>query len=202
MPGRASVPQPILEIYREPLRPGCEAAYAAIESETARRAAALGCPHPYLGAESIAGSPEVWWFNSYESPAQRAEVADAYANNAALMAALQDNSRKKAPLTLAPVDTIAFLRQDVSVGRPWTLGIGRFLVVAVTTGESSMSGTVFETDAGVRYVIIAAQTLDAAREACRAAATARALAVRAAWSFPAREWIAADPEFWQSHVGR
>ena len=192
----------ILQIYREPLQPGCEAAYAAIESDTARRAAALGCPHPYLGAESIAGPPEVWWFNSYESAAQRTEVADAYANNAALMAALQENSRKKAALTLAAVDTIAFFRPDVSVGRPWTLGIGRFLVVAVTNGELSMSGTVFETDAGVRYVIAAAPTRDAAQEACRAAGTAHPLAVRPQWSFPASEWIAADPELWQPRLDR
>ena len=192
----------ILQIYREPLQPGCEAAYAAIESETARRAAALDCPHPYLGAESIAGSPEVWWFNSYESAAQRAEVAEAYANNATLMAALQENSRKKATLTLAPVDTIAFFRPDASSGRLWTLGVGRFLVIAVTTDESSLSGTVFETDAGVRYVITAVQTRDAAQESCRGAATAHRLVVRPAWSFPAREWIAADPEFWRPHADR
>ena len=57
----------ILQIVREPLKPGSEAAYYALEEDTAHAAAALGCPHPYLGAESVTGSKEVWWFNGRTS---------------------------------------------------------------------------------------------------------------------------------------
>src|SRR5689334_16593057 len=93
MRGRRTVRPPhILQIYRESLRPGSEAAYCAIEEDTARQAATLGCPHPYLGAESITGSREVWWFNGYESPAEQKQVYDDYAKNMRLMAALQQNS--------------------------------------------------------------------------------------------------------------
>jgi hypothetical protein len=39
-------PPPLLQIVREPLKPGTEAAFNAIEEERARMSAALGCPHP------------------------------------------------------------------------------------------------------------------------------------------------------------
>jgi hypothetical protein len=48
-------PPPLLQIVREPLKPGAEAPFSAIEEERARLAATLGCPHPYLGAESLTG---------------------------------------------------------------------------------------------------------------------------------------------------
>ncbi len=104
-----AAPQPsqILQIYREPLTAGSEAAYRVIEEETARMAAALGCPHPYLGVESLTGAREVWWFNGYESSAEQRQVYDEYAKNTRLMSAIQQNSERKASLTREPIEAIA-----------------------------------------------------------------------------------------------
>jgi hypothetical protein len=195
--GTAARPPQILQIYREPLKPGSEAAYQAIEEETARIAAALGCPHPYLGAESLTGPQEVWWFNGYESAAEQKEVYEAYASNARLTEALQRNSKRKASLTLESIETFATYRRDLSVGAPWILGHGRFLVITMTTRPQSR-GTVFEAPDGRRFIVTSAKTpeeADAARSV--AGSEANIYAVRPGWSFPAKEWVAADPLFWQ-----
>jgi hypothetical protein len=193
-------PPRILQIVREPLKPGCEAAYSAIEEDTARISAALGCPHPYLGAECVVGSPEVWWFNGYESAAEQAQVAAAYAKNMRLLAAVQQNGTRKASLTRAPIEAFAIFREDASVGAPWVLGAGRFLVITVSRSDVRMIGTVFEAAAGVRYRVTATQTRDQADAAhARAGGESYVLAVRPDWSFPARDWIESDPALWQPH---
>jgi len=196
--GSVAQPPPILQIYRERLKPGCEAAYTAIETETAQLAAALGCPHPYLGAALLAGATEVWWFNGFESSAGRQRVADQYASNGRWMAALTRNSERKASLTLDPIEALAAYRPDLTVGAPWILGRGRFLVVEVTGTDARIGGTVFESADGARYVVTPAQTREDADAAPTHGGAERfVLAVRPPWSFPAQEWIASDPEFWQ-----
>ena len=190
-------PPRILQIVREPLKPASAAEYSAIESESARVAAALGCPHPYLGAEAASGSPEVWWFNGYESTEEMKHVADAYAKNSPLMAALQRNSGRKASLTLGASEAIATYRDDASEGAPWIFGAGRFLVVTVGR-DHARAGTVFETADGARFIITPARTCEEA-ESVHAVAGPESylLAIRPGWSFPAEEWIAVDPDFWQ-----
>jgi hypothetical protein len=203
----AAPPPRILQIVREPFKPGREAAYSAIEEETAQIAAALGCPHPYLGSLSVSGSAEAWWFNGYESEAEPAHVADAYAKNTQLMAALQQSGKRKSSLTLAPIDVFARYRPELSVGIPWLPGLGRFLVITVTRADPRSAtrsrATVFETEDGVRFVVTPAQTREAADAAhALAGPESYVLAVRPSWSFPATEWIAADPEFWRSSARR
>jgi len=180
------------------LKPGSEAAYQAIEEDTARISAALGCPHPYLAAESLTGSKEVWWFNGYGSAAERTRVYDAYAKNTPLVAALQRNSKRKATLTLEPIEVLAHYRPDLSVGIPWITGHGRFLVIAVTRSSRRMTGTVFETADGTRVIVTPAQTRQEA-DAAKALAgpESNVFGVRPSWSFPAKEWIATDSLFWQ-----
>ena len=197
--GLRGAPPNLLQIYREPLKPGVEAAYDALEREQARISAAFGCPHPYLGAESLSGRKEVWWFNGYESPADKDQVYDAYAKNTALMEVLQRNSTAKAELTLAPVEVFAKYRADLTSGVPWTVGQGRFLVIfMVTTSDRRIEGTVFEAPDGVRFVVRPARTReDADAAAALAGPEAVILAVRPLWSFPDEMWIAADPVFWQ-----
>jgi hypothetical protein len=193
-------PPPLLQIVREPLKPGTEAPFNAIEEERARLAASLGCPHPYLGAESITGPKEAWWFNSYQSTTERQQVYDAYANNGPLMAAFQKSAQPKADLTLTPIEVFASYRPDRSEGAPWTLGHGRYLVITRidrTTGP--VDGTVFETTDGTSFVVRAAETREeAAAMKVPAGQDTTVLAIRPSWSFPAAEWIAADREFWRA----
>jgi hypothetical protein len=60
-------------------------------------------------------------------------------------------------------------------------------------------GTVFEGTDGISFVVRSAGTREEA-EAMKDAAgqNTTVLAVRPSWSFPAAEWIAADPEFWRA----
>ena len=192
-------PPRLLQIHRETLNAGAEAAYDAIETDTARLCAALGCPHPYLALTTVTGSPEVWFLNGFDSPAEKQQVVEAYAKNAPLMAALQSNSAAKRALTNTPTGVFAIHLPDLTRGVPWALGTGRVLVITVTTSTRHVDGTVFETAEGTRIIVVPADTRrDAHAAAALAGAQSNVLLVRPAWSFPAKEWIAADPAFWQS----
>ncbi len=83
-------PPQILQIVRESLKESGEAAYKAIEKEAARVCANLECPNSHLAMESLTGPKEVWWLTAYESESDRQRVANGYASNRALMAALQE----------------------------------------------------------------------------------------------------------------
>jgi len=192
-------PPALLQIVREPLKPNSDTAFSAIEEERARISATLGCPHPYLGAESLTGSKEVWWFNGYQSSAEQKQVYDAYAQNAGLMAALQRSAKPKADLTLTPIEVLARYRADLSAGTPWLLGHGRYLVITATKSTARVAGTVFEGPDGTRFVVTPTETRQEA-DAAKASAgpEATVLAVRPSWSFPAPEWVAADLPFWRS----
>src|SRR5438093_12913845 len=98
--GTHPYPAHLLQIVREPLKPGAEEAYDRLEQDQARISAALGCPNPYLGAETLTGRKEVWWFNAYASEDDKRRIYDAYSQNTRLMTALQRNSRIKKRLTL------------------------------------------------------------------------------------------------------
>jgi hypothetical protein len=189
-----SQPPQILQIVREPIKPGQDDAYRVIEEETARISAAEGCPHPYLAAESLTGSKEIWWFNGYQSPAEQKRVADAYARNTRLISSLQRQSARKSVLTLKPIELVATYRPDMSGGTPWGIGSGRFLVITVTTRPGKRDGTVFETPDRSYLVVRSTPTREAADRLAEPGSTV--FVVRPTFSFPSPEWIAADASFW------
>jgi hypothetical protein len=190
----------VLQIHRERLKPGAEAAYAANETRITERLSELGCPHPYLGVESLSGPLEAWYFNGYVSESEITAVADAYARNVALMAALGELGARKAALIVEPVSAFARYRPGWTVGIPWALGQGRFLAISVSAEGGRVRGTVFEEAGGTRYAVEAFRIREEA-EAAAAGRTARVFAVRPEWSYPAKEWVSADPEFWRGHPG-
>src|SRR5882672_11321412 len=96
----------LLQVVREPIAVGDEAAYEAIEDDTARACAEFECPHPHLALEPISGPREVWWLNLFASEDDRRRVVDEYARNAPLMATLVRNSTRKAAVTGARVDLL------------------------------------------------------------------------------------------------
>jgi hypothetical protein len=137
--------------------------------------------------------------NGFDSPVEQQQVVEAYAKNAPLMAALRNNGEAKSTLTAPPTGVIATHRPDLTRGVPWAFGIGRVLVITVTTNPRHVDGTVFETAEGTRVIVVPADTRrDAHAAAALAGAECNVLLVRPAWSFPAKEWIAADPAFWPS----
>jgi len=83
-----SQPPQILQIYRDFLKPGSHAAYADVEQDIARACTELGFPHPYMAIEALTEPEDVWYFNGWESMAELKQVADAYAKNPRLVAAL------------------------------------------------------------------------------------------------------------------
>jgi hypothetical protein len=205
-------PPPILLIHRDLLKPGNEAAYREIEEDTARimrdalpltAEQEVQFPNSYLAAEPLNGPKEVWFFTGWNSMADYERVGDDYGSHAPapLVAALERNSKKKAGLTLEPVSVFANYRQELSRGEPWSVGRGRFLVITVTNRSARFEGSVFETPDQMRFVVTAAQTHeDADSKAVAAGSEAKVFAVRPNWSRPAKEWVVADPAFWQSWV--
>jgi len=193
-----SRPLQILEIYRDFLRPGSEAAYGDIERDIARVCIELGFPHSYLAIESLTGPKEVWFLNGWESSAEQEHVADDYAKNALLVAALEKHAKRKASLVLTPVEVFANYRQHSEGGEPWRMGIGRFLVITVTRARERMDGTTFETADGTKFILLPADTREVANaKAAALGAETRVFAVRPYWSKPAEEWASADPAFWR-----
>jgi hypothetical protein len=193
----AADPPVVLQIYREELKPGADAEYDRIERDQSRVCVDMKCPNPYLGVESLTGPKEAWFFNGYSSEAHVKQVADAYGKTKALLGAMARNAKRKASLTVPGGDVFASYRAGAGRGTPWSMGEGRYLVITVTKSARTFDGTVFETAEGIRYIIAAAQTREEAyAKAAAAGPDARVFVVRPTWSYPAPEWIAADPGMW------
>lgn len=193
-------PPKILQIHRDTLKRGSEATFKAVEEDAAQACADLKCPHPHLAIESLTGPKEVWWLNAFESEAEKQRVTDDYANNRPLMAALDRISQRRADVIGTEVDIFANYRADLSRGAPWRLAGARFFVVTVTRRDPLTEGSVFEASDGTRFVLRAVGTRDQADVAAAAVGPeATVFAVRPYWGMPAKEWIAADPEFWKSN---
>jgi hypothetical protein len=195
-----SMPPPILLIAREPLLAGHEDEYRKIEEETARFSAELGCPHPYLAMESLAGPKEIWWFNGFESPDDQRQVGEAYEKNAPFFAALNRNRERKASLTGKVIELYAKYRPDLTVGAPWILGHDRFLVVAAAKDRPSGAGTVFQAADGSFFLFSPARTRKQAERLAASIPGSTIVVSRPSLSFPAKEWVAADPRFWRSNI--
>lgn len=208
LPRAQEPPPPILEVYRDRLKPGSEPAYAKVAADAARVCVELKCPHPYLGIESLTGTPEVWYLNGFDSQDDVASVGEAYRKNGPLTAALNEIvKRHRTQLisesspwhAMAGVNTFVHYRQSLSAGTPWSLGRGRFLVITETRERLKGEGTVFEADDGTRLVIRAAQTrAEANAFLAGAGQKTNIFAVRPDWSLPAKDWVATDPAFWQT----
>ena len=192
-----SMPSPILLIAREPLVAGRENAYREIEEETARLSARLGCPHPYLAMESLTGPKEIWWFNGFDSPDDQRQVGEAYQKNATFFEALKKNSDRKAAVTGKIIEMVAHHRPDLTRGAPWILGHARFLAITVSKDRPSGIGTVFQADDGTFFVFLPARTRKQADRLAAAVPGSIVTVARPSFSFPAKEWLAADPEFWR-----
>lgn len=187
----------IIQVYRDFLRPGCDDAYLEIERDAARLCLELKCPHPFLTIESLSGPKEVWFLNGYESTAEVETVREAYGRNPGLTDALAQIAQRKADLIGEPLNVLATYRPSLSRGHLWTLGEGRFLVIGIGPGDDAGSGTVFETDDGMEFVVTPAQSRGDA-DALRAdmGSNAQVFAVRPDLSLPSPDWVAGDPAFW------
>ena len=188
---------PRLLIVRDTLVAGQEAAFETIEREAAGFCASLHCPNVHVAIESLSGPKEVWWLTPFIDEADKQRILDAYAKNAALTTALAGITKRREGIVAASTEVFTTHRADLSGGASWEIAGARFFIVTVTKGTSALLGLVFETDDGTRYVVRLATTREAADDlARRAGAGTTVFALRPQWGMPAKEWIAADPEFW------
>src|SRR5438270_13769713 len=86
-PANASPPPPILQIYRDQVKPSKMADYSRIEGEAAQ-ACARASTWPYLTIQSITGPQEVWFMSGFDSYAAMEKSAEPFARNANLTAEL------------------------------------------------------------------------------------------------------------------
>lgn len=186
----------ILLIAREPLKPGANAEYDRVESETAVQAGKLECPHPYLALEPLSGSNnEVWWFNTFNSQDELNRVADAYKKNEPWSALLTKNQKRKEPLTGKVIEQLADLESQPD-SQPWAMGRARYVVVAIDPAVRLSGSTIFKGRDGRRCEILMANT----REDVERVAHGKdfvALEVVPRWSFPAKEWINGNRDLWK-----
>jgi len=188
----------ILQIYRDFLSPGREADYKAVEEDAARICAELNFPHPHLAIESLRGPKEVWWLNAFGSEADKQRVADEYAKNPTLVAALAGIARRREGLTGTPMDIFANYRADLSRGAPWKVAGARFFAVTIAAGDPRVPGSVFDAPDGTRFIFRPFATRRQADAVAPAAGPGtRVFAVRPYWGMPEKQWIAADPAFWK-----
>jgi hypothetical protein len=190
-------PPHILEVAREYLKPDAAPAVHRIEVDAAQICIRLKFPHRYLVLESLTGPKEFWYLNGFASQADLDEVAGEYAGHEALIAALAENLKRKAPyLATKSTDVLLRYRPELSEGTPWLMGYGRFLITAWAKGAAGMAGTVFEAPDGNRLVIRAARTLAEARSIAAADVGAHVFAIRPELGWPDDEWVRVDPQFW------
>jgi hypothetical protein len=188
----------ILQIHRDVLKRGCEATFREVEEAAARACAQFHCPHPHLAMESLAEPAEVWWLNAFGSEAERQHVSDLYASNRSLMAALEAIVSRRDGLLEVDEDIFVHRVADRVSETHSSVAGARFVVVQVTTGDIVGEGPVFASKDGRRFAFMpAASRADADDIASRTGREARVFAVRPYWGMPTREWIDADPEFWQ-----
>jgi acetyl esterase/lipase len=187
-----------LQIFRERVKAGSEADYRAVEEAAARICAQHRFPNPHLAMEAESGPHEVWWLNAFASEEARQRVTADYEANAELVRALTEHGRRKQGLTEAPIDVVTTYRPDLS-RKPWDPAGARFFVVRIAERELSSEGSVFEAPDGGFYALTPTRTHGDAANAAAVEPGAMVFAVRPSWGRPAKEWIAADPEFWEAN---
>lgn len=187
----------ILLIAREPVKPGAEAEYDRVESETATLAVKDGCPHPYLALQPLSGAKnEVWWFNGFDSQNELDLVAEAYKTNLAWNAALTKNQKRKELMTGKIVDQLTDLEPQAH-SQPWALGRTHYVVVAINPAALLSGSNVFKGRDGTRYEILTANTREEAERVARGKDFV-VLEVVPRWSFPAKEWVEGNRELWKA----
>lgn len=189
-----------LLIVRERLLPGMDQAYDKNELELATACATLECPHPYLALASVTGPKEVWWLNAFASQEEKDQLNAAYARNERLMARLLLLGKRKEGFRQSVTTTLTEYRADLSGGARWRLNGARFFVINVTRSRPEAVGAVFESSDGERFLVAPADSRSVAdRIAQQTGPGSVILAVQPQWSFPAKAWIVADPDFWESN---
>jgi hypothetical protein len=126
-----TAPRKIIQIYRERLKPGMEAAHEANESGWPQAFAAARSPMYYLAMSSMTGHPEVLFVSSYDSYTSWAKDMASTEGNAELSAQLSRLATADGPY-LESLDVIeARYEPDLSYGAFPDLNKQRFWNISI-----------------------------------------------------------------------
>jgi len=182
---------PILRIYGVVTQSGAEQKYESILRNTAAACRRVGCPQSYLVFQSLSNPSETWLLSTFASR-EEAEKFDDYLRNSDLPI-----NRKRMPCRMSYGYLIDY-RPDLGGGSQWNMGKDQVLIVTRT--KAPAEGAVFQ---GVNeFITIKPAPTDA--DAVAAASKADVFlksevfvaVLRPELSFPAKEWIDANPELW------
>ena len=186
-----------LLIVRERLRPGSHEAYDANERQLAAIAAKWECPHPYLALAPESGLTEVWWLSTFASQKERDDLPKAYGRNQPLIEAMAPFGNRKQEFRETLASSTTEYRRDLS-GTALRIAGTRYFTVNTSLQEDRSAAAVFESSSGEHFVFTASRDRTSAQEtALRWGLPAMVFAVTPQWSFPAKAWVNADPEFWK-----
>lgn len=112
--GPTPAPPDILQIYRDPVRPGKMPEYAKVEGEAAQ-ACYRANTWPYFTIQSVTGPQEVWFVSGFETYAAMERSAEPFARNVSLSQELGRLMEAKTNLVTEP--RTVFLRYREDLGR-------------------------------------------------------------------------------------
>jgi hypothetical protein len=107
-------PYPLVQIYREQVKPGAMTRLVNIEESAARFCAAAHCPNPYLAISSVTGPNEICWINGADSPDTLEKVWHDYAASDQIMQRLNDVASQKADLVFPATVLLARFHPEMS----------------------------------------------------------------------------------------
>jgi len=125
-------PPEILQIYRDPIKPGKLADYTKLENEAAH-ACSRANTWPYLTMQSVTGPQEVWFVSGFDSYAAMEKSAEPFVRNAALAADLGRLMENKANLVSDPQTVFLRYRDDLSRNLGLMRGQTRFFAITLVT---------------------------------------------------------------------
>jgi hypothetical protein len=109
-----AAPPDILQIYRDPVKPGKMPEYIKVEGEAAQ-ACSRANTWPYVTMQSVTGPQEVWFVSGFETYAAMERSAEPFVRNAALSQELGRLMEAKTNLVTEP--RTVFLRYRDDLGR-------------------------------------------------------------------------------------
>ena len=122
-------PPPVLQIYREDVKPGKTAAHEKVETGWPRAFAAANSPTHYLAMTSVTGPNEAWFLTGYPNLAAWEQDVKNNDSNATLSAELSRLSQQDGELLNSVRSITAAYRTDLSYRSGGSIATMRYFLV-------------------------------------------------------------------------
>ena len=154
-----SAPPAVLQIHREPVKPGKLAEYTKIEAQAAQ-ACYRADTWPYFTMQSVTGPQEVWFVSGFETYASMERSAEPFLRNASLSQELDRLTEAKANLVTEPRTVFLRYREDLGRNHGLAHAGARFFTVTWVTVNPGREREFEESQRMVRGVRERAGTTD------------------------------------------